>query len=270
MLSFTRINHETKKVTIFPWPMHLSMFFWKCHCVKGSSWAAGWGALVSLIRVGAPGSRAMLHFCLEPQSTLSWEEQQVWTARRGKQRNTSTSCDSQIFWGLQGILFVGIISWSFSAISAGALLVNGLQRLLTLNTWKISRKHTAFDILCNHNSEKHPYMIVVLETIDLKFPVAYHNWDFIFFKGCAVATKGAVLCCNRGSDTDYGELINASCFYSTKIRSNEQNSFTKIFLLINSDSQENYWFPVTSAPCLLKHRKKITIKISNICCRLQL
>lgn len=281
MLLFTRINHETKKGTVFPWPTHLSMFFWKCHGVKGRGWAAGWGALVPFIQVGAPDSKAMLHFCLQPQSMLSREEQQVWKARRGKRRNTSPSCNSQIFGGLQSILFWGIISSSFSAISAGALLVNGLQLgtqtmqdysrsflgegflqvlaqpLLTLNTWKRSRKHTDFGILCSHNSEKHPYMIVVLETIDLlKFPVAYHNWDFFFFKGRAVATKGAVLCCNRGSDTDYSELINASCFYSTQIRSNEQNSFTKIFLLINSDSQENYWFPVTSAPCLLKHRKK--------------
>lgn len=114
---FTRINHETKKGTVFPWPTHLSMFFWKCHGVKGRGWAAGWGALIPFIQVGAPDSKAMLHFCLQPQRTLSREEQRVWKARRGKRRNTSPSCNSQIFWGLQSILVWGIISSSFSAIS---------------------------------------------------------------------------------------------------------------------------------------------------------
>lgn len=57
-----------------------------------------------------------------------------------------------------------------------------------------------------------------------------------FFKGYAVAKKGV-----RGSDMNNSGCINAPCFYATKNKCNEQNSFTnKIFFLINSNSQEDY------------------------------
>lgn len=80
-------------------------------------------------------------------------------------------------------------------------------------------------------------------------------------------TKGVVLCSNRGSDLNYWECVNVHCFYSAKKRNNEINCSIKIFFLINSDSQENYWFPVTSAP-IPNTGKKICYKISNVCWKL--
>ena len=61
--------------------------------------------LFPLFRWVHSSRKVMLRLCLQPQSTLSQEEQQVCSARRGKQRNTSTTCDSQIFLVLQSVLF---------------------------------------------------------------------------------------------------------------------------------------------------------------------
>lgn len=39
---------------------------------------------------------------------------------------------------------------------------------------------------------------------------------------------------------------------------------SKIFFLISFDSQENYWFPVTLAPCLLKYTQKKSLQKFSI------